>query len=321
MHKLRNFSFDFLKQKGAAIVVGLHFESPVYYSRQRAIRNVERLDGPIGSKEYDSCYSNVCGNCEYCSTLISKLRVFSAPIRKNYIFSKGNHNYLEYNDSKINQIKEENQSFDVENEGESSDGIQFTVKKSIEEAKDPIEDICKQLKTASIDYIESLNNMLGVELIQSDPKEAMRCWRSTKTNPKALFNMAVAYEKGVHSADGGADLKQAFNYYMMSASMGHKLAIYNLSLFYLYGKGGIDRDYGRAEALLNRAAKLGVKDAKDYIQKLEQKREQTLKEKSQTMRSSSSAPNLTLFGTCSDFYKNENYNNNQTLNYSIANRV
>ena len=308
---------NLIKQKGAAIIVGLHFETPIYHSRQRVITNRrELLEAPTNG--VDNCSKRVCGECKYCSALLSKLRVLSAPIRKSYIFSKSN----KFCSNSITKIVEE-KSTDESHDNSPLDCQQIPLSiKAIEQSSDPIDDICRQLETASIDYIDRLNNMLGIALIQTDPNEAMRCWRSTKSNSKALFNMGVAFERGLHSSDGIADLKQAFDHYVLSASMGHKLAVYNLSLFYLFGKGGVvSVDYNRAEALLKKAAKMGVKPAEDYIEKLEQKR-MDQKPITQTMRSSASAPNLTLWNnkSCFESYNTENLKK-FSQNLSIANRV
>ncbi|CAG2178630.1 unnamed protein product, partial [Oppiella nova] len=151
----------------------------------------------------------------------------------------------------------------------------------------------------------------------------MKCWSSAKSNPKTLFNMGVAYESGRYSTKGTVDLERAHQHYMLAASLGHKQAIYNLSLFYLYGKGGIAVDLNRAETLLRRAATLGVKKAEQYIQELEVRRRAQTKQ-TNLMRSSASAPNLTQYDTYFEAFNNYDSNNRSNTRYlqtfAIVNR-
>ncbi|XP_054161553.1 uncharacterized protein LOC128959584 [Oppia nitens] len=286
---------------GAALVVGLHFEGPLHNlhttGRPRLTQICDRLEGT--ANDGDKCWK-VCGRCHYCNAFLSKLfpSVFSAPIRKNHYFNNGNSRYIT-NSTQIvvnEELKER-----------TCDESKNNIENEIKSETDPIEDLCKQLQTASIDYVDQLNNLLGISLINTDPDEAIKCWSSSKSNPKALFNLGVAYESGRYSADGTVDLKSAFRHYALSASMGHKNAIYNLSLFYLYGKGDIAVDLDRAETLLRRAAELGVKQAEYYIQELELRRSFQLAKQRNILRSSASAPNLTLLTTCHSEKSSNNY--------------
>ena len=304
--------------------MGLHFETPLYYSYRRHRELTYVCQAENISDDSATCPTNSCRDCKFCLALLSKFRILSAPIRKRYIFAKTN--YLESSEPKIVEVEETN-----DQKSQSSSSISSSESLKVEEKRttqsDPIEDICNQLQTASIDYIDQLNNMLGISLIETDPQQAMRCWSSTKTNPKALFNMGVAYERGLHSNNGVSDLTQAFRYYTLSASMGHRLAIYNLALFYLSGKGGVNVDQSRAESLLRRAAKLGVEPAKNYIEKLEQRRMAQLIQTKKTMRSSASAPNLMVWSYCSDSIGTRNHDTVNNINqsnlqtYHIANRA
>lgn len=301
-------------------MVGLHFEAPLYYSynRHKELRYLHRTE-----KSYDDsdvCSTTVCGKCKYCSALLSKFQIFSAPIRKQYVFAKTN--YLKSSEPKIVEIDDSN---DEKNQATSSNCSSETlsIEKPTEKPLDPIEDICDELRSASIDYIDQLNNILGISLIETDPRQAMRCWASTKDNPKALFNMGVAYERGLHSAKGLSDLKQAFHYYALSARLGHKLAIYNLALFYLSGKGEVPVDYSRAESLLRRAAEMGVEPAQNYIDKLEERRMSSKKKTTQITRNSASAPNLMVWTNCSDSLSTRSHEsfNRIPQTFKIANRV
>jgi len=244
------------------------------------------------------------------------LFVLSAPIRHSYIFNK-----TTATDTKL-------QVFNEELTEKSSDSSPETHTKSIgfaiNDKSDPIDDICKELQNASIQYVDRLNHLLGLSLVETDPDEAMKCWSSAKSNPKTLFNMGVAYESGRYSSAGTVDLSRAYQHYMLAASLGHKQAIYNLSLFYLYGKGGIAVDLNRAETLLRRAATLGVKKAEQYIQELEVRRRAQTKQ-TNLMRSSASAPNLTQYDTYFEAFNNyENSNNRSNSRYlqtfAIVNR-
>lgn len=188
-----------------------------------------------------------------------------------------------------------------------------------------IEEICHQLKDCSIDYIERLNNLMGVALIDKDPEQAIKCWSSCKRDAKSLFNLGVAYETGKHSVDGQIDLVKAFEHYKIAAALGHNFAIYNLALFYLNGRGVVDVDVNQADNLLRQAATLGVEPAIEYVKfqdkikekEMEKKQNETrdtfahafnhesvqkktnfyYKSKSpkKTMKTSSSVPNLHLF--------------------------
>ncbi len=290
---------------GAAIVVGLNFETRIDWSKLSSRRKSQSDASNCGSVS-----TRICGNCSHCTALVSRLLVSASPVKaRNHVLasndSQTNHqingyeNNNSHNKSHIDRNKGINNKSECDCLENNSSEANHRIERSNEELNDPIDDICKQLKSASIDYIEQLNNMLGVALIQTDPEEAMQCWSNCKNSSKALFNMGVAFESGKHSSDGTVDLKRAYDHYVLSASMGHKLAIYNLSLFYLYGKGHIQVDLKRANALLERAAKLGVKPAQQFCdrfksQKLLINQLDKLDDKP-IIKTSASAPNLSIY--------------------------
>jgi TPR repeat protein len=107
-----------------------------------------------------------------------------------------------------------------------------------------------------------------VALLEANkPQEGLLCLSKSSTGcAKACFNLGVAYETGKYDLpiNGQPQYLKAFEYYEMAAKMGHKLAIYNLALFYLQGKGGVVVDENKAQSLLIEAAQLGVKQAQDY---------------------------------------------------------
>jgi hypothetical protein len=294
---------------GAAIVVGLNFETRIDWSKLSS-----RTKSQSNANNCGSVSIAICGNCSHCTALVSRLLVSASPVKaRNHVLasndSQTNHQINGYENGNSHNNSHNKSHIDrnkgINNKGEchclknNSSEANHRIERSNEELNDPIDDICKQLKSASIDYIEQLNNMLGVALIQTDPEEAMQCWSNCKNSSKALFNMGVAFESGKHSSDGTVDLKRAYDHYVLSASMGHKLAIYNLSLFYLYGKGGIQVDLKRANALLERAAKLGVKPAQQFCDRLKSQkllinRLDKLDEKP-IIKTSASAPNLSIY--------------------------
>lgn len=188
---------------------------------------------------------------------------------------------------------------------------------AIEDKKeqDAIEEICQQLKHYSIEYLNHLNNMLGVSLIDKNPEEALKCWSACTRSAKAVFNMAVAYETGKLSVDGRGELSKAFEQYQIAAELGHKYAIYNLALFYLNGRGVVSVDTNKADTLLRKAAKMGVVQAQEYVDYKDSqeakpeksaesasiKSQRTVKStkqdtKQRLKRNSSSVPNFYQFG-------------------------
>ena len=152
------------------------------------------------------------------------------------------------------------------------------------DAKDLIEEICHQLKDCSIDYIERLNNLMGIALIDKDPEQAIKCWSLCKKDAKSSFNLGVAYETGKHSVDGQIDLVKAFEHYKIAAALGHNFAIYNLALFYLNGRGVVDVDVNQADNLLRQAATLGVEPAIEYVQFQDKIKKKEIKKKQNKTR-------------------------------------
>lgn len=134
-------------------------------------------------------------------------------------------------------------------------------------------ELSKLFKIASREYADQLNNIIGFSLMKMNRREeAMQCWASCNHNSRAFFNMGVAYEFGCYDKRDKPDLNRAHDCYAIASSMGHAFAIYNLSLFYLYGKGDIEVDINRAINLLKLAAQNGVEPAKNYMIEYERSR-------------------------------------------------
>ncbi|KAF7489831.1 hypothetical protein SSS_05341 [Sarcoptes scabiei] len=118
---------------------------------------------------------------------------------------------------------------------------------------------------------DRLNNQVGVDLMANrNPVEAMKRWSGCKSSPAALFNIGVAYESGRQSMKAKPDMDLAFCYYLLASMKGHRYAIFNLSLFYLYGKGKIEQNIENGIKLLQLAADKGVEDAIDYCKLFDQ---------------------------------------------------
>nr|XP_027205783.1 dual specificity protein kinase splB-like [Dermatophagoides pteronyssinus] len=144
-----------------------------------------------------------------------------------------------------------------------------------------------------IEYADILNNLSGIKLIknQHTQNDALACWLSCdKRYSAALFNLGVAYENGLFNnvVGGGGDgskkpdMDMAFHYYALAANKGHPNAIYNIALYYLYGKGNIKTNINYALQLLRIASDHGVKQAQDYCQQFNMKKKKliTIKQKS-----------------------------------------
>lgn len=205
-----------------------------------------------------------------------------------------------------------------------NDWLDRTSKDSV---TDRVTEICENLKSTTKSYQNELNNMIGVLLVQNGMAEEGKNYLSTSTEcAKAMFNLGVIYESGQHDiANNQPDYDKAFTYYQTAASLGNKFAFYNLSLFYLYGKGSVEVDNDFANYLLERAAEKGVKAAQDYcvehknsiiktngrinalkneiyknydgtIEK-DHKSTDTNQKQQNSLHSSSSAPNLSIFAS------------------------
>jgi hypothetical protein len=114
--------------------------------------------------------------------------------------------------------------------------------------------------TISKNYTADLMNKIGVGLIESqNGSDGVACLKANATCAKALYNLAIAYETGRHcDQTSEPDLKLAFEYYDRAARLNHKFATYNLALFYLYGKGPIERDPVTGGLLMRKAFDMGV---------------------------------------------------------------
>lgn len=127
------------------------------------------------------------------------------------------------------------------------------------------QDIVTIFRLASMEYYEKLNNIMAVSLMDTEPDEAMQCWSSCEASSRAFFNMGVAYESGRHAKRAKPDFVQAHDCYALAASMGHRDAIFNLALFYLYGDRNVEVNLDYGYKLLQAAAEKGVLAAKNFI--------------------------------------------------------
>lgn len=177
----------------------------------------------------------------------------------------------------------------------------------------------RDMNESKKDYLKRMKNMVGVAILQyksGDKDLALKYLKSSADDncSKALFNLAVAYETGIYhngsssklSSKGDPDLRIAFEYYERASELNHRWATYNLALFYLYGKGGIQKDISRGTQLLQKAQDLGIEDHKASLalkKLIESSRQQEPSFKPMKdhlkvpngLRSVSSAPNLTAW--------------------------
>lgn len=178
------------------------------------------------------------------------------------------------------------------------------------------EDIAAVFRMASIEYADQLNNLVGISLMNGHkPDEAMQCWSSCETSSRAFFNMGVAYESGRHAKNAKPDLDRAHDCYALAASMGHRDAIFNLSLFYLYGKGKVAVNVEYGIALLEKAADKGVESARTFCaelrhkQQIEEIRDGLLRKASQVgtgnrpLRTSVIRPSASMIGSATPHLK------------------
>ena len=159
------------------------------------------------------------------------------------------------NSSAVHQLHHSRSSTPSESDSQSSDRID---KKLI--SGRTLNQYRQELMSLSKNYTADLMNKIGVGLIESRKgNEGMQCLKANATCAKALYNLAVAYETGRYSEQSSEpDLKLAFEYYDRAARLNHKFATYNLALFYLYGKGHIERDSATGGVLMRKAFDLGV---------------------------------------------------------------
>jgi len=154
----------------------------------------------------------------------------------------------------------------------------------------------KDFERLAQDYVKEIRNHVGLSLITSNHgEEGVEYLKANETCSRALYNLAVAYESGQHvSGQSKPDLNLAFEYYDRAAKMNHKFATYNLALFYLYGKGPIDKDLEEGTRLLEKAHGMGVKEASAFkdLKEMLEKRSVPVR----TITTTSSSPNfLTSF--------------------------
>ncbi|OTF83752.1 hypothetical protein BLA29_011103 [Euroglyphus maynei] len=140
--------------------------------------------------------------------------------------------------------------------------------------------VASVFRQTCIEYADILNNLSGIQLMKNErPNEALSCWLSCeRRNSAALFNLGVAYESGLYAMndDGQPDMDMAFHYYALAASKGHYHAIYNIALYYLYGKGSIQPNVDRALRLLRIASSKGVQQARGYCQRFDDEKEKLI---------------------------------------------
>lgn len=132
---------------------------------------------------------------------------------------------------------------------------------------DKIREYKKDFERLTKDYVQDIRNKIGVALLTSNNgDEGIQYLKANEKSARTLYNLAVAYETGQHvSGSTKPDLAMAFEYYDRAARLKHKFATYNLALFYVYGKGPVSVDLEKGTALLEKAHKLGVKEAAVFV--------------------------------------------------------
>lgn len=156
--------------------------------------------------------------------------------------------------------------------------------------------IASVFRQTCLEYSDILNNLSGIQLMKKQrPNDALSCWLSCDTRySAALFNLGVAYESGLYAMndDGKPDMDMAFHYYTLAASKGHYNAIYNIALYYLYGKGSIKTNIDHALKLLRIASSKGVQQARDYCQRFDDEKEKLHNQRLINNNKSKSNPSL-----------------------------
>ncbi|XP_053208961.1 uncharacterized protein LOC128392895 [Panonychus citri] len=116
-------------------------------------------------------------------------------------------------------------------------------------------------------FTDELKNLQASVLLQRNQiDKAISLLKSCPKSAKAMFNLGIVYESGQHDPiNGQPNYSIASKYYTNAASLGHRMAHYNLALIYLYGKQPIEMDKAKGMSLLHRAAELGVQEAQQFV--------------------------------------------------------
>ena len=105
--------------------------------------------------------------------------------------------------------------------------------------------------------------------VARDPKKAYALLQAAaaKGNLNAIFYMGQMHEKGDGVKQSWTDAK---DFYMIAAKEQHPPACLSLGLLFVQGKAGLPKDLQAAKELWTVAAKAGLKDAIENLQKLNQ---------------------------------------------------
>ena len=142
------------------------------------------------------------------------------------------------------------------------------------------------------DASNHMNNMIGVALLEAGEVEGLKFLEQCSNYGKSYYNLGVAYENG--QVSGEPDYEKARTYYQKGAELENKGAVFNLAILYINGKG-IEKDMSQGRRLLEKARKMGVPQADEYIKQLHDSQlTMTLlkPENVKSLHSSSSAPNI-----------------------------
>lgn len=143
------------------------------------------------------------------------------------------------------------------------------------------------------DASNHMNNMIGVALLEAGEVEGLKFLEQCSNYGKSYYNLGVAYENG--QVNGEPDYEKARNYYQKGAELENKGAVFNLAILYINGKG-IEKDMNQGRQLLEKARRMGVPQADEYIKQLQDSQvtmTRFLKPGNvKSLHSSSSAPNI-----------------------------
>ena len=141
------------------------------------------------------------------------------------------------------------------------------------------------------DASNHMNNMIGVALLEAGEVEGLKFLEQCSNYGKSYYNLGVAYENG--QVSGEPDYEKARTYYQKGAELENKGAVFNLAILYINGKG-IEKDMSQGRRLLEKARKMGVPQADEYINQLQDSQLTTFLKPGnvKSLHSSSSAPNI-----------------------------
>ncbi|XP_064608112.1 DAP3-binding cell death enhancer 1-like [Liolophura sinensis] len=120
------------------------------------------------------------------------------------------------------------------------------------------EDLCRM-------YTATGNNIAGLQhAARKNMSAAVHHWKEASKLgcAKAQFNLGLCYESGMGVEP---NLAEAVKQYSLAAASDHAEAVYNLALVYLQGGQGMEPDPDKGLTLMNKAAKLGLRQAQTYL--------------------------------------------------------